>query len=70
MKYRVCDECGGVPRRLAMEMEGKLFCRRDCYLAYCARKWDQVFTETFGHKPVSKVLELHKPVRQVSAAAR
>lgn len=59
-----CDECGGVPRRLSMEMEGKLFCQRDCFLAFSARKWDRAFIETFSAKPSqSKVLELHKTVR-------
>lgn len=57
---RRCDECGGVPRRLALEMDGKLFCQRDCYLAYCARNWDQAFEKTFRNRPDSKVLELRR----------
>lgn len=63
---RRCDECGGVPRRLAMEMEGKLFCQRACYLAFSARKWDRAFMETFSSKPAPKVLELHKPLRALA----
>ena len=49
-----------------MEMEGLLFCQRDCYLSYSARKWDRQFSEKFSGKPktpVVQVLELRKEIR-------
>lgn len=49
-----CDECGRPPRRLSLTIYGRLFCQRECYLAYHARIWEQLITSTFGHLKPSK----------------
>lgn len=57
---RRCVECGHAPRRMSMEMDGLLFCQRDCYISYSGRKWDRAFTDKFCNKPKANVLELRK----------
>ena len=43
-----CDECGRPPRRLALTVDGLLFCSRDCYLARHSRIWDKLFFSAFA----------------------
>jgi len=41
----LCDECGREARRV-VEIDGRLYCGRECYLTACKRLFDRRWFET------------------------
>ena len=42
--YQACDECGDRGTRL-IELDGRIYCSRDCYLIACKRIFDARWIE-------------------------
>jgi hypothetical protein len=61
VSYRVCAECQAISHK-SLEVDGRLYCSRDCYLAFCKRVFDAKWIEMLAHhENKSTNLTLVKP---------
>jgi len=60
VSFLACDECGQAVRK-SVDLDGRVYCSRDCYLKYCKRVFDMRWMKMLATRelPPARALQIH-----------